>query len=147
MVYEFANKQDFKSKDLVYLSGGIVWAIASFIHPDKIKDNYMEITHQDITAFRQLVFSSYDKVTQPDISLVSNAAEARDSQKNINRVLKTFDQKALLAGVIWLDELIQQVNSINPDKKFLYPRYAYVGWISGYIMDKINKQYTGLARN
>jgi hypothetical protein len=107
----------------------------------------MEITHQDITAFRQLVFSSYDKVTQPDISLVSNAAEARDSQKNINRVLKTFDQKALLAGVIWLDELIQQVNSINPDKKFLYPRYAYVGWISGYIMDKINKQYTGLARN
>jgi tetratricopeptide (TPR) repeat protein len=147
MVYEFANKQDFKSKDLVYLSGGIVWAIASFIHPDKIKDNYMEITHQDITAFRQLVFSSYDKVTKPDISLVSNAAEARDSQKNINRVLKTFDQKALLAGVIWLDELIQQVNSINPDKKFLYPRYAYVGWISGYIMDKINKQYTGLARN
>ncbi len=147
MVYEFANKQDFKSKDVVYLSGGIVWAVASFIHPDKIKDNYMEITHQDITAFRQLVFSSYDKVTQPDISLVSNAADARDSQKNISRVLKTFDQKALLAGVIWLDELIQQVNSINPDKKFIYPRYAYVGWISGYIMDKINKQYTGLARN
>lgn len=147
MVYEFANKQDFKSKDVVYLSGGIVWAIASFIHPDKIKDNYMDITHQDITAFRQLVFSSYDKVTQPDISLVSNAADARDSQKNINRVLKTFDQKAMLAGVIWLDELIQQVNSINPDKKFIYPRYAYVGWISGYIMDKINKQYTGLAKN
>ncbi len=147
MVYEFANKQDFKSKDVVYLSGGIVWAIASFIHPDKIKENYMEITHQDITAFRQLVFSSYDKVTQPDVSQVSNAADARESLKNINRVLKTFDQKALLAGVIWLDELIQQVNSINPDKKFIYPRYAYVGWISGYIMDKINKQYTGLARN
>lgn len=147
MVYEFANKQDFKAKDVVYLSGGIVWAIASFMHPEKIQDNYMELTHQDITAFRQMIFSNFDKVTQPDITLVSNAADARESQKNINRVLKTFDQKALLAGVIWLDELVQQVNSINPGKKFIYPRYAYVGWISGYIMDKINKQYTGLAKN
>jgi hypothetical protein len=147
MVYEFANKQDFKSRDVVYLSGGIVWAIASFIHPEKIRENYMEITQQDIATFRRLVFSSFDKVTQPDITLVSNAAEARESQKNINRVLKTYDQKALLAGVIWLDELIQQVNSINPNKKFIYPRYAYVGWISGYIMNKINKQYTGLAKN
>jgi hypothetical protein len=107
----------------------------------------MEITQQDIATFRRLVFSSFDKVTQPDITRVSNAAEARESQKNINRVLKTYDQKALLAGVIWLDELIQQVNSINPNKKFIYPRYAYVGWISGYIMNKINKQYTGLAMN
>ena len=147
MVYEFANKQDFKSRDVVYLSGGIVWAIASFIHPEKFKDNYMEITHQDIASFRRLVYSSFDKVTQPDITLVSNAAEARASLSNINRVLKTYDQKALLAGVIWLDELIQQVNSINPNKKFIYPRYGYVGWISGYIMDKINKQYTGMAKN
>ena len=44
------------------------------------------------------------------------------------------------------DELIQQVNSINPSKKFIFPKNSYVGWISGYIMNKINKQYLGLAK-
>ncbi|MEO6490148.1 MAG: tetratricopeptide repeat protein [Ferruginibacter sp.] len=145
MVYEFANKKEFKSRDIVYLSGGIVWAVASFMHPQQISNNYVEISSQDIANFRKLVFSSYDKVTQPDVTLISNVDDARASLRNINRVMKTYDQKALLAGAIWLDELIQQVNSINPSKKFIYHRYAYVGWISGYIMEKIKKQYTGLV--
>ena len=145
MVYEFANKKDFKYRDIVYLSGGIVWAIASIMHPESsIRNNYTEISSRDISEFRRLIYSSYEKVTQPDITLISNAEDARASMKNINRVLKTYDQKALLAGAIWLDELVQQVNTINPDKKFIYPRYAYVGWISGYIINKVTRQYMGL---
>ncbi len=145
MVYEFANKKEFKSRDIVYLSGGIVWAIASLMHPQSINNNYVEITSRDIAEFRKLIFSNYDEVTRPDITLISNAEDARASLRNINRVLKTYDQKALLAGAIWLDELIQQVNTINPDKKFVYPKYAYVGWISGYIIKKVTQQYTGLV--
>ncbi len=147
MVYEFANKKEFKSRDIVYLSGGIVWAIASLMHPQNVNNNYIEITSRDIAEFRKLIFSNYDEVTRPDITLISNAEDARASLRNINRVLKTYDQRALLAGAIWLDELIQQVNTINPDKKFVYPKYAYVGWISGYIIKKVSQQYTGLASN
>ena len=144
MVYEFANKKDFKSRDIVYLSGGIVWAIASIMYPQNINNNYTEITSHDISEFRKLIFTNFEKLTQPDITLISNAEDARASMKNINRVLKTYDQKALLAGSIWLDELIQQVNTINPSKKFIYPKYAYVGWISGYIIRKVTRQYMGL---
>ena len=145
MVYEFANKKEFKSRDIVYLSGGIVWAIASLMHPQYVNNNYIEITSRDIAEFRKLIFSNYDEVTRPDITLISNAEDARASLRNINRVLKTYDQKALLAGAIWLDELIQQVNTTNPNKKFVYPKYAYVGWISGYIIKKVTQQYTGLV--
>lgn len=147
MVYEFANKKEFKSRDIVYLSGGIVWAIASLMHPQYVNNNYIEITSRDIAEFRKMIFSNYDEITTPDITLISNAEDARASLRNINRVLKTYDQKALLAGAIWLDELIQQVNTINPTKKFVYPKYAYVGWISGYIIKKVSQQYMGLASN
>lgn len=145
MVYEFANKKEFKSRDIVYLSGGIVWAIASLMHPQSVNNNYVEITSRDIAEFRKLIFSNYDEVTRPDITLISNAEDARASLRNINRVLKTYDQKALLAGAIWLDELIQQINTTNPTKKFVYPKYAYVGWISGYIIKKVTQQYIGLV--
>ena len=146
MVYQFLDKKDFKSRDVLYLSGGIVWAIASLMHPQQINDNFVEITQKDISDFRDKVYNGYGALIKPDLRSMK-AEDANNSIKNIGRVVKTYDQKALLAGAIWLDELVQQVNTVNPSKKLVFPRYAYVGWISGYIMDKINKQYTGLALN
>jgi len=105
----------------------------------------VEITAKDISDFRQQVYSNYNALTRPELGKTMKPEDANESIKNISRVVKTYDQKALLAGAIWLDELIQQVNTINPSKRLIFPRYAYVGWISGYIIDKINKQYTGLA--
>lgn len=76
---------------------------------------------------------------------MADPAQARVSQKNITRVVNTYDKKALLAGTIWLDELIKEVNAANPNKKLIYAKYAYVGWISGYIIKKVTQQYTGLV--
>jgi hypothetical protein len=147
MIYELTNKPDFKSRDAVYLSGGIVWSIASLIHPkSSAVNNYTELTSGDIEEFRMRIFSDYKSLTQPDISFIQNPEEAVATQKNISRVVNTYDQKALLAGAIWLDELVKQINTTNPGKKFIFPKYAYVGWISGYIVKKVNQQFLGLVK-
>lgn len=145
VVYQFREKADFKSRDVVYLSGGIVWAIASLMHPEKIRQNHVELSRQDITEFRRLVYSNYQELINPDLRGKMNEEDASASLANIKRVVGTYDQKALLAGSMWLDELVQHLNSSNPNKKLIFPRYAYVGWISGYIIDKISKQYTDIA--
>jgi tetratricopeptide (TPR) repeat protein len=146
MIDELVAKPDFKARDAVYLSGGIVWSIASLMYPQSAVNNYTELSSSDITAFRQKVFSDYEKLTHPDISVIQNADEAKATQKNINRVINTYDQKALLAGTVWLDELVKQINTINPGKKYIFPKYAYVGWISGYIIKKVNQQFLGLVK-
>lgn len=145
IVYQFRDKPDFKSRDIIYVSGGIVWAIASLMYPELIKQNHVELKQEDIASFRKLVFSDYDKLINPNLKTRLNEDDARASLDNIKRIVKTYDQKALLAGTIWLDEVIKHVNTLNASKKLIFPRYAYVGWISGYIMDKISKQYSGLA--
>jgi tetratricopeptide (TPR) repeat protein len=145
VVNEFATKRDVKNRDITYISGGVVWAIASLMHPESINSNYTEITGQDISEFRRLLFSDYERLSKPDLTFISYPEDARASQRNINRVLNTYDRKALLAGTIWLDELIHEINTINPGKKFIYAKYAYVGWISGYIIKKVTQQYTGLV--
>jgi len=147
IIYQLNDKKDFKSKDIVYLSGGIVWCIASLMHPELIRQNQVELTAQDISQFRQLVYTDYSDLIKPDLSKTMNADDAAASLANINRATGTYDQKALLSGAILLDELIRQVNSLNPNKKFIFPRLAYVGWISGYILDKTSKQYTEVAAN
>lgn len=141
-----ADKRDFKERDILYLSGGIVWAITSLTYPQNINDNYVQITGNDISEFRKMVAANYEKATQPDFKYVTNYNVAEASKKNIAQVLKTFDRKALVAGSIWLDELVKEVNSLNPNRKIIYPKYAFMGWISGYIIKKVTRQYTGLAK-
>ncbi len=145
IIYEFRDKTDFKSRDVLYLSGGIVWSIASLMHPELIRQNYVELTRQDIADFRKQVYSNYNELVNPDLHNSMSPEDAQASLDNIKRVVKTYDQKALLAGSIWLDEVLKQVNTENPNKKLIFPRYAYVGWISGFIIDKISKQYTELS--
>ena len=143
---ELMNKPDFKSRDIMYLSGGIVWAIASCLHPAEINKNYMEISSNDISEFRQRLINNYDELVHPAaLKNITNSEDAQAASKNISRVIKTYDQRALLAGATVLDELIKQINTVNPNKKFIYPKYAYVGWISGYIIKKASQQYTGLV--
>ncbi len=144
VVYQFREKSDLKSRDIVYLSGGIVWCIASLIHPEMIRQNHVELTLQDINDFQNMVTTDFENLTKPDLSKMSSE-DANASMANIKRVLNTYDQKALISGSVWLQELISQLNTTNPNKKFIFPRYAYVGWISGYIIDKISRQYTEMA--
>lgn len=145
VVYHFRDKAEFKSREAVYLSGGIVWCIASLMHPELIRQNHVELTRQDITDFRKRVYENYEGLIKPDLSKMLSAEDAAATMANIKRVVNTYDQKALLAGSIWLEELINQVSTVNPNKKIIFPRYAYVGWISGYIVDKISRQYTEVA--
>ncbi len=143
---ELDTKPDFKSRDIMYLSGGIVWAIASCMHPGEINKNYIEISSSDISEFRQRLINNYDELVNPAaLKTISNSDEALAASKNLSRVIKTYDQRALLSGATVLDELIKQINTVNPGKKFIYPKYAYVGWISGYIIKKATQQYTGLV--
>jgi len=143
---EFSDKLEFKSRDIVYLSGGIVWALASFLHPEDIQKNYVEISSYDISEFRRRLIGSYEELIQPAaLAGISNATIAAAARNNISRVMKTYDRRALVAGATWLNELANRINTVNPNKKFIYPKYAYVGWISGYIIKKVTQQYTGLA--
>jgi tetratricopeptide (TPR) repeat protein len=146
--WELDIKPDFKSRDIMYLSGGIVWALASYLHPDEYDKNYIEISSSDISEFRRMLINNYDELIQPAaLKLITNADEVQAVKKNISRVLNTYDQRALTAGATVLEGLVKQINTVNPRKKFIYPKYAYVGWISGYIIKKATTQYTGLVRH
>lgn len=142
---EFFIKRDVRNRDIMYISGGVVWAVVSLMHPESANYNYTEITSQDISEFRKLLYTDYENLVKPDLSFMHDPEQRKVSQKNIVRVVNTYDKKALLAGTIWLDELIKEVNTANPSKKFIYAKYAYVGWISGYIIKKVTQQYTGLV--
>lgn len=140
---ELMGKDELKTKDAIYLSGGIVWALTSYMYPQDAQKTYVEISAKDVADFRRKVYNGFDDLAKPAaLFTISNNETAEIAKKNINRVFKTYDQRALMSGAIILDELVKKVNAVNPNKKFIYPRYGYVGWISGYIIKKVTHQYT-----
>lgn len=145
VIYQFREKSEVQNREVIYLSGGIVWSIVSLMHPEQIRKNQVELTLQDIRDFQNMVSTDMETLSKPDLGRTMNEKDAEESMSTIQKVLGTYDQKALLAGSIWLEELISQLEKTNPGKKLIFPRYAYVGWISGFIMDRISKQYTEMA--
>lgn len=146
VIRELVDKREIKLKNTLYLSGGIVWAMVSLLHPESIKNNYVEISATDVLQFRKDVVTNFEKLAQPNLSSITDPEELKKAQNNINRVLKTFDQKAMVSGAVWLNHLIAEISTINPTKKMIYPKYGYVGWISGYIIKKVTQQYVGLVK-
>ena len=146
IVTEFTEKSEMKQKDIVYLSGGIVWSVVSLLHPESTNTNFTEVSARDIADFRQRIVSNFDEVTKPNLSYIIKPEEKAAAEKNISRVLKTYDQKAMTAGAVWLNHLVNEMTTLNPSKKFIYFRYAYVGWISGYIIKKVTNQFVKASK-
>lgn len=142
---ELMGKEELKTKDAIYLSGGIVWALTCYLYPQDAQKNYVEISAKDVADFRSKIAAGMDELAKPAaLFTISNSETAELAKKNINRVIKTYDQRALMSGAIILDELVKKVNTVNQTKKFIYPRYGYVGWISGYIIKQVTHQYTAM---
>lgn len=138
---ELGRRAGLKNRSATYLGGGIVWCIATYLYPEKVNDNYVEITPDAIRRFRNMVVSNYEKTIQPDLSAISSETLLMDARKTISRAQNTYDQESLIAGAVWIDGLMKELNSTQPVKRFYFSKYAYVGWISGYISRAVAEEY------
>ena len=138
---ELGRRAGLRNRSATYLGGGIVWCIATYLHPEKVDDNYVELTPEDVRRFRYMLVSNYAKAIQPDISNITNETLLLDAKKTISRAQNTYDQESLLAGAIWTEGLMKELNTTQPAKRFFFSKYAYVGWISGYISRAVAEEF------
>lgn len=131
-----------KNRPNVYLSGGIIWAVASYIHPEKSNDIFVDITTADIRSFRDLATTNYQQLINPDLSKIDDDKVFEKAKSEIEKVRTTFDQEALIAGSTWLDALINDLNQSGPRKKLYFARQGVVGWLTGYILKVVSDEYS-----
>jgi Tetratricopeptide repeat len=138
---ELSRRPGARNRAFMYLGGGIVWCIATYLYPQKVNDNYVELTVYDIRRFRTMLTTDYEKAIQPNLNFISSEALLMDARKTISRAQNTFDQEALIAGATWVGGLMQELNATQPVKRFFFSKYAYVGWISGYIAREVAEEF------
>ncbi|HTU90631.1 MAG TPA: hypothetical protein VMF69_11200 [Gemmataceae bacterium] len=128
------KKPELLERKRIYLSGGAVWAMVSFVRPSNCR-SYVALTADDIAAYRQLLLKTPDSFPNIDLSTIEDTKLREQVHKEIERVKKVYQPRQLLAGA----EILQALSSefhFDHEKKLYFARNAPTGWILAYVAEK-----------
>jgi serine/threonine protein kinase len=142
------RKPGMQSIPRVYLSGGIVWALTTLIHPctkeqsiqtkEERVSRFSRIYAEDINTFYNNVTRDRKRLFQPDLSACT-AEQKQQVEKDVAKIQKdVFSTDNLIAGAEILRALSQELKFAEKEKMF-FARYAIEALPIGYLMEKIEK--------
>ena len=115
----------------VYLSGGTVWALASFVKPREVGRTYVTFTAADVETFRALIVKAGGKAPVIDLGTIVNRDLRERAAREIQTVNKVYSPENLLAGAEILTALVQAFDL--KERTLIFPRNAAVGWLAAYV--------------
>lgn len=126
-----STKPGLENRSRVYLSGGIVWAVATLIHPED-RSPYVTLTAADIDRFYEEVVGDLPKLLNPDLSRLD--AETREKvESDVNAIQSTFSPKQLIAGAQILKSLSNDLKFAQNRRHIRFVRAGYIAWILRYV--------------
>ena len=127
---ELARRPAMQGRKKIYLTGSIVWAMMTLLHPGQA-DSYLEVTMNDINTFYNRALLDPESLMNPDLSKITDE-NMRDEMRRARESIKAaFPPKSLLAGAEMLRTLAQELQFQN--KRVLFPRFSWFARILSYV--------------
>ncbi|MDX2040081.1 MAG: hypothetical protein SF097_02480 [Acidobacteriota bacterium] len=127
---EIARKPGLLNRRKVYLSGGIVWAMATLLRPED-RRSFTPLTMDDINNFYLRAVANPETLLEPDLSRITNAALRQEAEREVESVRNTFTPKNLIAGAEILRAVATEMNFAN--KRLQFVRFGHLAWILSYV--------------
>lgn len=105
---EFERKPSFTNRSPVYMTGGLVWALATLMHPDQ-QQSFVRLSAEDIIAFHARLMNNASKTMLPDLSKISDANLRQKAAGQIQAVRDTFTVENLIAGSSMLKAIANEL--------------------------------------
>ncbi len=126
---------DLRSKKRVYLSGGMIWAMATLVRPGD-RSAYTELTNADVEAFRRLVRKDPGMFPEIDLSGIADAKIRVEAAADLKRVRATYTPQNLVAGAEVLTALSGEFGFAAEGRKVYFARYGHLGWILAFVAER-----------
>ena len=127
---EISRKPGLLNRRKVYLTGGIVWAMATLLHPED-RRSFTPVTIEDINNFYLRAVANPESLLEPDLSHVANATVRQEAEREVESVRNTFTPKNLIAGAEILRAVAAEMNLAN--KRLQFVRFGHLAWILSYV--------------
>ncbi|MFN0085709.1 MAG: hypothetical protein ACKVX9_10000 [Blastocatellia bacterium] len=127
---ELAKRPAMQGRKKIYLTGDIIWAMMTLLHPDR-HDPYLAVSMTDIDTFYNRAVIDPESLLNPDLSKIPDE-NLRDEMRRAREAIKaTFPPKSLIAGAEMLKALAAELQFEN--KRVLYPRFSGYARILSYV--------------
>lgn len=141
---EAKAKVDLDGRDQVFLSGGIVWALATMLKPETINDDNVTLEAADIQTFRLSLLQATDRVFAKAEDRIEQIPEAdREKAKaELAKVKAVFANAEKVKYPVVHAELISGTDVLLAaagvfefgDRKLVFPRKkGLTAWIRSYV--------------
>lgn len=127
---EIARKPGLLNRRKVYLTGGMVWAMATLLHPE-VRHSFTALTVEDINTFYNRATTDPESLLNPDLEKIKIPSLRQDAEREVESVRNTFTPKNIIAGAEILKSLAIEMNLTG--KKIYYARYGHLAWILSYV--------------
>jgi len=130
------GKSELAKRNHVYLAGGSVWALTTFMKPLDRRP-YVPLTPRDFEAFHKFLLDHPAELPNPELG-AGGDEDRKAALNDLNKVRQTFSRDQLVGGVEILKALSKAFELEGKDKQIVFARNAYIGWILGYTVEKGN---------
>lgn len=113
-------------KEKVFMSGGAVWAFYT-LYNGAAKETFNEFKLEDVLYYDAVLKNNFKKFE-----------ELAKTDKDAERVLKTYSQKYLISASNILLVCLEAIPEIN-DKKLYFAKEGQIAWLVSYIADRSKK--------
>lgn len=127
---EIGRKPGLINRKKVYLSGGIIWAMATLLHPED-RRSFTPLSYDDVNIFYNRAITNPEALLEPDLSRITNTALRQDAEREIESVRNTFTPRNLIAGAEILRAVAAEMN-LN-GKRLIFARFGHLAWILSYV--------------
>lgn len=141
---EVERKPGLLSRNRVYLSGGIVWAMATLLHPDN-RRAFVTLTNDDIALFHYRARNDVNSLLNPDLTFINDVLKQNEIKKEIESVKAVFSPKNIIAGAEILNAVSQEFKLEG--KEIWFARYGSLSWILSYVRGQAEKQLSAAERS
>ncbi|MEK7829659.1 MAG: hypothetical protein AAB401_01160 [Acidobacteriota bacterium] len=134
---EIEKKPGLLYRKRVYLSGGIIWAMATLMHPEN-RRAFVALTTDDIAMFHYRARNDMGALLNPDLSNINDESKRAEIKKEIESVKAVFTPKNIIAGAEILNVVSSEFKLEN--KNVWFARYSNLSWILSYVRGQAEKQ-------
>ena len=127
---EMESKPGMVHRKRVFLTGGIVWAMATLIYPDD-RQAFIPLTYENIVQFADKVARSPREFTNPNVSYIRDRKTRQEVEQEIEAIRNTFTTRQLIAGAELLKAAAEELRW--QEKKLWFARLGHLGCILSWI--------------
>ncbi len=127
---EIESKPGIVHRKRVFLTGGIVWAMATLLYPED-RQAFIPLTIENISEFAEKASRSTRELTNPNLAFIRDRKTRQDIEQEMEAIRNTYSPRQLIAGAELLKAAAEELRW--QDKKIWFARLGHFGCILSYI--------------